>query len=418
MASVAAQKVNLRQLDMLTLLTFFRQAKIQYYYHEHFLDGTTKPFTKKQNGLDVTVDYMAKKFMEDSAMFPYAVQFDHDDGTIRNQILLMATLEVWMDMILFYGTTTDITFVKPAEEYIQKIQRCKRLCDIVTDDYYEMSLTPELREIFMDMSNSEESIINTLLSLYEDFCEEIRALQLKAKDYYIYNNNTAPRIFMPFSNTINLLSSNKLLYIEDIVDEVSDDAYVKMVGYNVNDKNKNLTILPDKNGKKLLDKTYITNYSSNVTITPVEIDDSISRLDTENLLGLNIVLFSYIKHPNEFKLFSGKTNSNVGYPIRNDLDYITAKTINQYLQRTHAMYIVDSQMSMIGYNSELNNLIKSTPIGKKLGIKDNTFFLNYPFCMNSIELYTELPDEIAIAPKLLLQPVQPENIYLDMYLNY
>lgn len=172
----------------------------------------------------------------------------YNSQTISNQNIYIIHLEDWIKMLLVDEKDVRNLISSDVNEVLELINKTSDLIEKVNED-----------EIDILSVNSQQDAYTSLLKLYTIFTNEMENIQLKCLQRFSNLSNHTPKLFIPFSSTLNRLSSNIISVLN-----YSDISY-NITEYNFEDRVKR----PDKNGEilsltpkiklSILDENYISN---------------------------------------------------------------------------------------------------------------------------------------------------------------
>ena len=204
--------------------------------------------------------------------------------------------------------------------------------------------------------------------------QEMEELQLFSIYTYLYNNKTTPRYFLPFSYTLNMLSTNYMVRIDEI----------------------------DSNSKWEVSIGYIR--------------DCIKKYDISSLIDTDILLVSYGKKVRNVQKIEKPCKSNkYTYNVENVNTAVipdkwnwlsSRKSTSNFLLRLEVLSDIYRQYTMYGYNVDLINRISLKYNNLNISLKEDTFFIIYPFYDSMFYIADENYEKSFL-----------NNIYYDRILN-
>ena len=131
----------------------------------------------------------------------------YDAHMTSKQKILIVYLEDWVK-IVYKSKFKEITFIDNREEFNHLLELIKN-----TDNLINILSKQDINLVQLE---NERSKYHDLIELYNIFSEQMKVLQLISLERYSGNYSHSPKVFIPFSKSLNRLSNNSLdIFSED-----------------------------------------------------------------------------------------------------------------------------------------------------------------------------------------------------------
>lgn len=122
----------------------------------------------------------------------------YDPKRLENQIMLVVYLEDWINIVKS-DNTGQITISRNVSDFKQLIEETEDIIDILKNISVDL----------LELERHSESF-KSLVQLYKLFCEELNNIQLECLKRFPGRQSHTPKIFVPFSRSLNRVAINKL----------------------------------------------------------------------------------------------------------------------------------------------------------------------------------------------------------------